>query len=200
MVCFNTQPREGGCHCQYTQHYEQVGFNTQPREGGCIFNLTSGKLKCWFQHTAARRRLRSVCLSNSLYIEFQHTAARRRLQVYDFINVTLGGFNTQPREGGCLAFYISENMKNRFQHTAARRRLHVPIRASISVFRFQHTAARRRLLINNIITILGEIVSTHSRAKAAARKQSNYQSYKCCFNTQPREGGCTQRLGKAQKL
>ena len=36
-------------------------------------------LKLWFQHTAARRRLRICQKMKSTICEFQHTAARRRL-------------------------------------------------------------------------------------------------------------------------
>ncbi len=76
---------------------------------------------------------------------FQHTAARRRLD-----------------EGLSIA---TEGIL--FQHTAARRRLD---KASYEKWRadlFQHTAARRRLVIQCSQTFLTEIVSTHSRPKAA---------------------------------
>ena len=58
--------------------------------------------------------------------------------------------------------------KNEFQHTAARRRLRFFDFFFCYVLRFQHTAARRRLPVR----LAGErkriIVSTHSRAEAAA--------------------------------
>ena len=56
-----------------------VCFNTQPRGGGCDDKVRDYCLTKKFQHTAARRRLRHghYLLVQSLL--FQHTAARRRL-------------------------------------------------------------------------------------------------------------------------
>ena len=58
-----------------------------------------------------------------------------------------------------------------FQHTAARRRLRRRVYARACWWWFQHTAARRRLLSARPILIKSDIVSTHSRPKAAARYQ-----------------------------
>ena len=55
-------------------------------------------------------------------------------------------FNTQPPEGGCLTEIAEEFAKELFQHTAA----------------------RRRLRYGGLCHILQHIVSTHSRAEAAA--------------------------------
>ena len=55
---------------------------------------------------------------------------------------------------------------------------------------FQHTAARRRLQQQRQIRRAKLMVSTHSRAKAAAARQTSAVHSMCCFNTQPREGGC----------
>ena len=102
MYCFNTQPPEGGCaKCQ---------------EGKVRENL--------FQHTAARRRLHDVALSNCW----------------------LHCFNTQPPEGGCLLTGNAIAQDGKFQHTAARRRLLKIYKAKVKELEFQHTAARRRLL------------------------------------------------------
>ena len=56
-----------------------------------------------------------------------------------------------------------------FQHTAARRRLHVRLMHQINNLMFQHTAARRRLLGYPASVHWHWIVSTHSRAEAAAQ-------------------------------
>ena len=55
---------------------------------------------------------------------------------------------------------------------------------------FQHTAARRRLL--DVVAHLSDydIVSTHSRPKAAAAASALIWIPLRCFNTQPPEGGC----------
>ena len=38
-------------------------------------------MQCLFQHTAARRRLIATCASTPRSVTFQHTAARRRLML-----------------------------------------------------------------------------------------------------------------------
>ena len=63
---------------------------------------------------------------------------------------------------------FAANVPFTFQHTAARRRLRAPIGPDCSVCWFQHTAARRRLLFGILITLSKIMVSTHSRAEAAA--------------------------------
>ena len=55
-------------------------FNTQPPEGGWVVIHSRGRLFV-FQHTAARRRLATVGRAKTLFQTFQHTAARRRLQI-----------------------------------------------------------------------------------------------------------------------
>ena len=77
--CFNTQPPEGGCGICRHHGAEIASFNTQPPEGGCGKRGTFLRYGRWFQHTAARRRLRHASRAN------------RRA----------GCFNTQPPEGGC---------------------------------------------------------------------------------------------------
>ena len=119
---------------------------------------------------------------------FQHTAARRRL----------------VEIGGCIA-----NL--RFQHTAARRRLACFPPPCQRFEEFQHTAARRRLDSGAQSCALLNIVSTHSRPKAAGGlngrpfrffgvsthsrpKAAGFPFSTTClpltgFNTQPPEGG-----------
>ena len=67
----------------------------------------------------------------------------------------LSCFNTQPRGGGCMKRVVDPITGEWFQHTAARRRLH-----------------RQWCLCCHCLT-----VSTHSRAKAAARLKDFYQSW-----------------------
>ena len=156
---FNTQPPEGGCidECHFCLPLNS--FNTQPPEGGCAgwaspkhFNTVSthsrpkaaakyflGRFSpdFEFQHTAARRRLRSLNGDNRRNLLFQHTAARRRLPA---------GINTP----------VSVPW---FQHTAARRRLRsaAGLPKATSNPWFQHTAARRRLrsAAHNTLWLLG---------------------------------------------
>ena len=76
-----------------------------------------------------------------------------------------------------------------FQHTAARRRLgRLRIRTDYKLS-FQHTAARRRLGIPLPFEAEIDIVSTHSRPKAAGLSAGSLPCWQTGFNTQPPEGG-----------
>ena len=132
-----------------------------------------------FQHTAARRRLPAIHSSGCFLRKFQHTAARRRLPTGVEHAHHIAGFNTQPRGGGCCPLLLL-------------------YRADIL---FQHTAARRRLLASlSSPNLSPQIVSTHSRAEAAAHSIKTNNHITHCFNTQPRGGGCTYPLIVGLKL
>ena len=91
-------------------------------------------------------------LCNNSILVFQHTAARRRLHNSFASYSRLVGFNTQPPEGGC--WVVSQ--------------------CSVKDFAFQHTAARRRLQPLDWLTKGSDVVSTHSRPKAAANSSKNH--------------------------
>ena len=77
-----------------------------------------------FQHTAARRRLRSLISSKISACEFQHTAARRRLPSKEVKELQAANVSTHSRaEAAASAFYDRIHHDKQFQHTAARRRL-----------------------------------------------------------------------------
>ena len=61
-----------------------------------------------------------------------------------------------------------------FQHTAARRRLVGAAQECDLKVVFQHTAARRRLAAANDAKVIINIVSTHSRPKAAGVQAGFY--------------------------
>ena len=48
--------------------------------------------------------------------------------------------------------------------------------------------------------LIGPSVSTHSRAKAAARQKRATGAKKPSFNTQPREGGCSRACRKRHRI
>ena len=78
-VSTHSRPKAAGCKA-YRLTFARFGFNTQPPEGGWNRDGEMGSVVCgWFQHTAARRRLGSVCRQAYRNWTFQHTAARRRL-------------------------------------------------------------------------------------------------------------------------
>ena len=123
LLCFNTQPPEGGWARSIVARSSDFGFNTQPPEGGWAWEkLDKHKLDmvsthsrpkaagpasayspnrhCGFQHTAARRRLGLRSIAGVAISRFQHTAARRRLDSISAVNTFDKSFNTQPPEGG----------------------------------------------------------------------------------------------------
>ena len=150
-------------------------------------------IACWsrrFQLTAARRRLAAAYHVRPPHQWFQLTAARRRL-------VQSAGF--------CACRY-------RFQLTAARRRLDRHKLHPLLALLFQLTAARRRL--GSLDVQLGvcacfnsqppeggwrhqrertnrvEIVSTHSRPKAAGRGElGRLQQYAVSTHSRPKAAG-----------
>ena len=77
-------------------------------------------------------------------------------------------FNTQPPEGGC-----GYNPRK--------------TRAPPAVSTHSRPKAAAIFFAALFIPI---IVSTHSRPKAAAYTKTTPAPHKCCFNTQPPEGGC----------
>ena len=145
-MCFNTQPRGGGCDVptQSPIPFRRFQHTAARRRLQTLLAMCSMTLS--FQHTAARRRLQSLYSTMTVTIVFQHTAARRRLQKFKLVldikeevsthsraeaaassffakKKGVHCFNTQPRGGGCLAQMIAVVQLALFQHTAARRRL-----------------------------------------------------------------------------
>ena len=143
---------------------------------------------------------------------FQHTATRRWLLTHIYsASGRQNGFNTQPPEGGCIdvSGFSEQILVSTHSRTKAAARHCCYI---ARYFWFQHTAARRRLLLSSMLLPppplvsthsrakaaavldgpppLGIVVSTHSRAKAAAGNSPTFFIISACFNTQPREGGC----------
>ena len=212
---FNTQPPEGGC-CRRAGKSEDsgvsthsrpkaaaiarrhrnpmpYGFNTQPPEGGCFRRQYRDLVENLFQHTAARRRLRSPSSWRKPVSAFQHTAARRRLPHTTGEQVMKQSFNTQPPEGGCADCGRLHHYSKVSTHSRPKAAALVPLVAHSPSSWFQHTAARRRLRfsLGNGFWNIG--VSTHSRPKAAAQPAGRRGTRTACFNTQPPEGGCPSR-------
>ena len=144
-----------------------------------------------FQHTAARRRLhlakrfasiggqvsthsRAKAAANDLnqmphvITVSTHSRAKAAAKTCDDYGKFSVGFNTQPREGGCIVTKWLFLIYSMFQHTAARRRLQWCLFIRANGRWFQHTAARRRLHLRFAVQFAILAVSTHSRAKAAA--------------------------------
>ena len=79
-------------------------------------------------------------------LPFQHTAARRRLVTVCSISPILQSFNTQPPEGGCKA--AGERAEEQEVSTHSRPKAAANLVKVIKrAIEFQHTAARRRLIV-----------------------------------------------------
>ena len=177
MVCFNTQPPEGGWtsdsyliyHILVSTHsrpkaagnsrivpyIHYISFNTQPPEGGWLVEdseKAQGLLVSTHSRPKAAGALRPM---KQLSLGFQHTAARRRL-AKDIV----------------IPFEVLQ-----FQHTAARRRLARHLRNQYDIypcFNTQPPEGGWSSLYSSIKSTLG--VSTHSRPKAAGLLEPAPQS------------------------
>ena len=85
------------------------GFNTQPPEGGCLKRLMNKRKELVFQHTAARRRLLLVfCIEPGYHLVSTHSRPKAAATSKVSARRSLLGFNTQPPEGGCLWYAVSQ--------------------------------------------------------------------------------------------
>ena len=142
---------------------------------------------------------------------FQHTAARRRLEAIQDRQCRPVCFNTQPPEGGWLAFIISQVL-NYLVSTHSRpkaagyggqhRRLATGgfnTQPPEGGWGFKHFGFSFPCCFNtqppeggwpqNKPLLISLYVSTHSRPKAAGYKTQRQRNLFVCFNTQPPEGG-----------
>ena len=139
--------------------------STHSRPKTAVISAQTDTSRLWFQHTAARRRLRSCRLPRSWWLSF----------------------NTQPPEDGWNG-HVYRQFEKVGVSTHSRPKTAGLLLERFSCGRmFQHTAARRRLVIDTMSNG-GDLVSTHSRPKTAERPQRS-ASRTHCFNTQPPEGG-----------
>ena len=130
-----------------------------------------------FQHSAARRWLQNKCKISEGKTEVSTLSRAEAAAWYDSRGEkTFSCFNTQPRGGGCVNSVITNRPLN-FVSTLSRAEAAAYNRLStcLQFFLFQHSAARRRLL---------------AALKVGVR-------YQCCFNTQPRGGGCVASVDRA---
>ena len=173
VVCFNTQPPEGGWEkilgqpqgdCVSTHSRPKaagdrmaaknirlpVSTHSRPKAAGTV---DADTLTAYTVSTHSRPKAAGLNLMRGGFEAlFQHTAARRRLDERDRINGEFASFNTQPPEGGWPLGADARHRRFGFQHTAARRRLAEKARHGGKRHLFQHTAARRRLDERDCIT------------------------------------------------
>ena len=188
MSCFNSQPPEGGWGLYRRAGAGYLGFNSQPPEGGW---------QCC-GHTQSRRRGFNSQPPEGGWKALQHT-----------LEITPVSTHSRPKAAGQTAGYpqefgwVSTHSRPKaageaeylrqflcmFQLTAARRRLGHHLAGCPAPGSFQLTAARRRLAITLSCESGGDVVSTHSRPKAAGWFGSAFRCVVRRFNSQPPEGG-----------
>ena len=123
-----------------------VCFNTQPPEGGWLCRIVAFDVVMTFQHTAARRRLErlpSRCLITACF-NTQPPEGGWRYQYRRQGHQGRVSTHSRPKAAGADSI-SSGRLLFGFQHTAARRRLGLMPLSARPMMWFQHTAARRRL-------------------------------------------------------
>ena len=149
-----------------------------------------------FQHTAARRRLG---LGGRCWrwhdLVSTHSRPKAAGSTTGFTLCDAEGFNTQPPEGGWMAWQTAWLGWITFQHTAARRRLDPTVDERSAAYWFQHTAARRRLAA---MSGRSECIMwfQHTAARRRLGLLFDWALWHCCFNTQPPEGGWNALMGR----
>ena len=105
LVCFNTQPPEGGCRLHVLSSLYLRRFNTQPPEGGCrLLPLALfGHLVSTHSHPKVAADLSYLwCIC---YSRFNTQPPEGGCTLSGCNSVLLRCFNTQPPEGGCSSRY-----------------------------------------------------------------------------------------------
>ena len=166
-----------------------------------------------FQHTAARRRLAYPLGMLFDELGFNTQPPEGGWQGFDVARLHQRGFNTQPPEGGwgcqcCKATMrvVSTHSRPKAAGIGRGNADRLPRRFNtqppeggwpswVVVVRtqkvFQHTAARRRLGLNLKPIWFSEIVSTHSRPKAAGRsKRMGLRFLTVSTHSRPKAAGC----------
>ena len=183
---------EAAADLGYSHLTHKLCFNTQPRGGGCTNKNNRPCYSSMFQHTAARRRLPSIS-TPFIFKTSVSTHSRAEAAATSASNISSNNkcFNTQPRGGGCFSQHTAINRATVCFNTQPRGggcscsprqptsccRFNTQPRgggcernlwAELQYKRFQHTAARRRLHCFIDLDHTDNDVSTHSRAEAAA--------------------------------
>ena len=197
-------------------------FNTQPPEGGWVFRLLINMR--FFVSTHSRPKAAGLYILDFIYacLVFQHTAARRRLgRPSAPCRFGIVCFNTQPPEGGWISPTAVQTMYDVSTHS--RPKAAGPLQQSfIDVnerfntqppeggWRKSREIRKRKQGFNTqppeggwIKTRklqMNQVVSTHSRPKAAGLPAEAPALPPASFNTQPPEGGWYPASAQAASL
>ena len=143
-----------------------------------------------FQHTAARRRLHYAharCCTNQPRFNTQPRGGGCFFLPLLFL---LGHcFNTQPRGGGCPRWHCLALQYPCFNTQPRGGGCIEQFRAKVIIIVSTHSRAEAAANSSRVTPITGD-VSTHSRAEAAACFGLLIDFEVISFNTQPRGGGC----------
>ena len=191
IVCFNTQPPEGGCGCKCNvgRQCKLVSTHSHPKVAAhrlnrnLIFFAVSTHSH---PKVAAEEQLSKV--NTDLVSTHSHpkVAANTSIDNKPIFSVST---HSHPKVAA-KQDYINV-MYLLFQHTATRRWLQFSLFKSSFVWLFQHTATRRWLREKDFdVYIYDSVVSTHSHPKVAAYFLRAEKHGEKSFNTQPPEGGC----------
>ena len=192
VVSTHSRPKAAGCRSQGIPFVVTVSTHSRPKAAGIDqwAHLTDFP----FQHTAARRRLvpstqkpvtDDSCFNTQppeggwaenakkLGVDKVSTHSRPKAagveaELTTPQRPTAVSTHSRPKAAGNPTFRRFDFRV--FQHTAARRRLVDYLHIYFLTFLFQHTAARRRLAKQEKHPNRQELVSTHSRPKAAGYK------------------------------
>ena len=192
QCCFNTQPPEGGwVRYRPFQGRDTVSTHSRPKAAGVFVFQAFDKIM--FQHTAARRRLAPVSdVDRTMGSVSTHSrpkaAGQSKLQQPAQKAVST---HSRPKAAGVTnpqnpkATEVSTHSRPKAAGTRPRREIHgrprfntQPPEGGWKQFMkkfademvFQHTATRRRLAIYDNVRQVKQMVSTHSRPKAAGIK------------------------------
>ena len=188
-VSTHSRPKAAGLTAFFPFNFSPVSTHSRPKAAGSTSAINAPVSA--FQHTAARRRLGNISQGRASSIRVS-THSRPKAAGTKFLgDVARRRFNTQPPEGGWADNYDVLRLVIEFQHTAARRRLASMVGVSGIEKLFQHTAARRRLVRTALRDLKPEIVSTHSRPKAAGKHDiETLRRMEVSTHSRPKAAGC----------
>ena len=166
---FNTQPPEGGWQGFDVARLHQRGFNTQPPEGGWGCQCCKATMRVVSTHSRPKAAGLFILYCYFLFIVSTHSRPKAAGIGRGNADRLPRRFNTQPPEGGWPSWVVVVRTQKVFQHTAARRRLGLNLKP----------------------IWFSEIVSTHSRPKAAGRsKRMGLRFLTVSTHSRPKAAGC----------
>ena len=167
-VSTHSRPKAAAVAEETKTRIEKVSTHSRPKAAASD-RIRRLAIACSFQHTAARRRLRTIKF-NVYHNHLVSTHSRPKAAAPNTMNIELAiySFNTQPPEGGCQSKVRSIYQPSGFNTQPPEGGCVLIGAVTVMCELFQHTAARRRLRVREHRRALELEVSTHSRPKAAA--------------------------------